>query len=239
MSSWLTPRSPPGHDDGRLPFGLVRSRVIRTGGVPGIRPSAASGMGSPRRASPMGHGRTMVRSCRASTCPMGIHLATDGADGRAPSVCATSQRRRTSPAGNSRDCAELLASDTKTPDRCYAGYWGGYGWVPFSDITGGPELALDERTFLVRGCSLESGVDVNWSLPGRQHDVGASAPCSGARIALGSVASDPDLDSTLVGGSAAFVSAVLDDPFWEAWPATANDLTCSDDPINGPSASAT
>ncbi|MGZ6273480.1 MAG: hypothetical protein ACXWM8_04200, partial [Candidatus Limnocylindrales bacterium] len=91
---------------------------------------------------------------------------------------------------------------------------------------------------LVRGCSLESGVDVNWSLPGG-NTMSELPTLLWPTDRAWFVASDPDLDSTLVGGSAALVSAVLDGPLWEAWPAAANDLTCSDDPINGPSASAT
>jgi hypothetical protein len=96
--------------------------------------------------------------------------------------------------------------------------------VPYSDLDGALELALEERTFLVRTCSVETGVEVTWRLPGGI--VGSLLPTliwPSDRAWF--VATDPDQDSTLVGGSAALVAAVLDDPSMEVWPVAANDLT--------------
>jgi hypothetical protein len=118
----------------------------------------------------------------------------------------------------------LLASYTDTADVCYAGYWDGDGLVPYSDLDGALELVLEERTFLVRNCSAGTGVEVTWRLPGGI--MGSLLPTliwPSDRAWF--VATDPDQDSTLVGGSGRLVAAVLDYPGFEVWPVAAGDRT--------------
>jgi hypothetical protein len=150
-----------------------------------------------------------------------ISLPTDTAHGPVPFV--QPPRLGALPKQQLVMLCELLAPYTKTADLCYAGYWDGDGSVQFADLDGALELALEERTFLVRSCSIRTGVDVAWRLPGGI--VGSLLPTliwPSDRAWF--VATDPDQDSTLVGGSAALVAAVLDDPSMETWPVAANDL---------------
>ena len=124
---------------------------------------------------------------------------------------------------------ELLAQSTGTPDLCYSGYWDGFGWVPYSDLAEAPALVLDQRTYLIRPCSLNTPDEAIWRVPGtdpRSEPPTVVWPSDRNWF----VASDPDLDSTLVGGSAALVAAILDDPALEAWPVAANDATSGGDP---------
>jgi hypothetical protein len=163
-----------------------------------------------------------------------ISLPVGSAAGRAPFV--QQPRLGALPQNQLAKLCELLASYTATADLCYAGYWEGDGSVPYSDLDGALELALEERTFLVRTCSIETGVEVTWRLPGGI--VGSLLPTliwPSDRAWF--VATDPDQDSTLVGGSGTLVAALLDYPGFEVWPVAAGDLTLCDDPINGPSAS--
>ncbi len=116
---------------------------------------------------------------------------------------------------------ELLATHTNTPELCFVGVWEGYGW--HDDWSASPTLRLDQRTFLVRQGPL-----------GLALAVGRGGPNGGITIVPPSliwpadrawfVASDPDLDSTYLGGSNALIEAVVTHPDLEAWRATAGDL---------------
>ena len=117
------------------------------------------------------------------------------------------------------------------PDRCFLarweGYWGGSG--PWKD---GKLLALDQRAYLVVDGPLAHAAE----LAGR-HD---------REIALAEpptllwpddrawfVATDPDLDSTYVGGAASLIEAILGDDRLETWPAAAtDDISAASDRIN-------
>jgi hypothetical protein len=128
----------------------------------------------------------------------------------------------------SRLC-ELSAKSTGTPELCFSGYWDGFGWVPYSDLTEAPELVLDQRTYLIKPCSLNKPVEAIWRVPGT--DLTSEPPTvvwPSDRTWF--IASDPDLDSTLVGGSAALVAAILDNRALEAWPVAANDAASGGDP---------
>jgi hypothetical protein len=113
---------------------------------------------------------------------------------------------------------DVLASHTGTPDGCCVGTWEGYG-SPMAEC-GGEMLDLDSRAFHVRrgplGLALEVGCTLLW-------------PEDRAWF----VASDPDLDSTYLGGSDALVSVILATPELEAWPVEPTDgITAGSDDVN-------
>jgi len=128
---------------------------------------------------------------------------------------------------------ELLATHTSTPEQCFVGVWEGYVWpATDSEWSPSPTLRLDQRTFLVRQGPL-----------GLALAVGRGGPNGGISIEPPSifwpadrawlVASDPDLDSTYLGGSNALIEAVLTHPDLEAWRATADDeVAIGSDEIN-------
>ena len=118
---------------------------------------------------------------------------------------------------------DLLRDRTTTPDRCFIGMWEGYGQGPDSAWATAPVLKLDQRTFLVRTGPIDLVPTI-----GRPESLGAMRgepptifwPADRAWF----VASDPDLDSTYVGGSNALIESLLGCPELEAWAAGADDL---------------
>lgn len=128
----------------------------------------------------------------------------------------------------------LLASHTSTPDRCFVGVWEGYGWLDWADPSGGSALALEERTFIVRGGPIETTDDVGWRHPSGPFQWEPPTivwPTDRAWF----VASDPDLDSTYLGGPAELIGAILASDALEAWPVEATDrITDDSDLINEP-----
>lgn len=128
---------------------------------------------------------------------------------------------------------ELLANHTSTPELCFVCVWEGHGWTAAdSEWAASPVVRWDERTFLVRQGPLGLALAVG---PHGAHGEINPAPPSifwpADRAWL--VASDPDLDSTYVGGSHALIETVLAHPGLEAWPATAEDLvSIGSDEIN-------
>jgi hypothetical protein len=125
---------------------------------------------------------------------------------------------------------ELLATHTSTPELCFVGVWEGYGW--HDDWSASPTLRLDQRTFLVRQGPLGLALAVGRGGPNSAISIEPPSifwPADRAWL----VASDPDLDSTYVGGSNALIEAVLTHPDLEAWRATADDLVAiGSDEIN-------
>jgi hypothetical protein len=118
---------------------------------------------------------------------------------------------------------ELLAVHTSTSDRCFVGVWEGYGWHPASEWSASPIMRLQERTFYVREGPIGLALAVAWRPT--QDAVFAEPPSifwPADRAWL--VASDPDLDSTYLGGSSALIEALLAHPDLEAWRATAEDV---------------
>jgi hypothetical protein len=125
-----------------------------------------------------------------------------------------------------RALCDLLAAHTPTPDRCFFGLWG--GWAQLQDPpavarlgsegevppiltpaeTAAPRLQLPGRDYLVMAGALDAvedlarynGADVWWSQSPNLIWPADRAWC---------VATDVDLDSTLVGGSAEAVKALL------------------------------
>jgi hypothetical protein len=128
---------------------------------------------------------------------------------------------------------ESLARATATPERCFIGIWEGYGWLDLADPGALVELRLDQRTFLVTVGPISLATRVARCGPGgRAVDETPTIlwPADHAWF----VASDPDLDSTYVGGSRALIGALLAEPGLEAWPVESTDrVTFDSDLING------
>ena len=127
---------------------------------------------------------------------------------------------------------ELLAGHTSTPDSCFVGVWEGYGWLAAAEWSGSPILRLDQRTFLVRQGPLGLALAVGWC--GANGGLVPEPPTilwPADRAWF--VASDPDLDSTYIGGSGALIESVLGHPALESWSATAGDnVAATSDLIN-------
>jgi hypothetical protein len=126
---------------------------------------------------------------------------------------------------------ELLATRTSTPDRCFVGIWEGYGWLAASDWSASPTLRLEERTFLVRGGPLGLALEVGQGAIGGRGTEPPTIFWPADRAWF--VASDPDLDSTYLGGSHGLIEAVLAHPDLESWPAAATDpVSIGSDEVN-------
>jgi hypothetical protein len=127
---------------------------------------------------------------------------------------------------------DLLATHTSTPDLSFVGVWEGYAWLADSEWSGSPTLRLDERTFLVRQGPLGLALGVGWC---RSHGVFVAEPPTilWPTDRAWFVASDPDLDSTYIGGPDALIESLMSHPDLEAWRATADDLvSIGSDEIN-------
>jgi hypothetical protein len=110
--------------------------------------------------------------------------------------------------------------------------WEGYGWLADSEWSGAPALVLDRRTFLVRSGPIGLALAVGPQGPGGPF---VAAPPTLLRPADRAwfVASDPDLDSTYVGGSDVLIESLLELPELEAWAVEADDLVAiGSDAIN-------
>ncbi len=127
---------------------------------------------------------------------------------------------------------DLLAAHTSSRDRCFVGVWKGDGWLADSEWSAAPTLKLDERTFLVRQGALGLALEVGW------RDWNGLFVAEPPTVLWPDdrawfVASDPDLDSTYVGGSNALIEALLGHPDLEGWRATADDrVDIGSDAIN-------
>lgn len=96
---------------------------------------------------------------------------------------------------------------------------------------GAAELRLEYRAFLVAEGSLATVAEMT----GKHGAFGSRLPPTLFWPADHTwfVASDPDLNSTYVGGSAALIESILTDPELESWPATPDDdVTIGSDEIN-------
>lgn len=124
-----------------------------------------------------------------------------------------------------------LAAHTRTPDDGFIGVWEGYGW-PVETWAGSEVLNLDNRRYLVRRGPLSLALDVGWEVfPGRRQSEPPNLLWPPDRAWF--VASDTDLDSTYLGGSAALIEALVGQRRLEVWPITATDhITIDSDRIN-------
>ena len=151
---------------------------------------------------------------------------------------------------------EILARHTASADQCWFGLWEGYGWVsggvalvtltsamsnktePVPPAFGpatitAPRLRLPERGYLLFEGPLAGISEMGWRMDGRlvrPQSPNLLWPNDRAWF----VASEIDLDSTFVGGSAALISEVLRDARLEAWPSSpADEVWATSDEING------
>jgi hypothetical protein len=140
-----------------------------------------------------------------------------------------------------RALCDLLGGHTADPDHCFFALWLGWGWVeggstlwrltkspadgwkssaedvpsPFS-----PEelrracLVLPGREYLLLTGPLSAALHVGDSRPLGEQSPNMFWPADRAWF----VASEIDFDSTLVGGTADLVQAILDSPALDAWP---------------------
>jgi hypothetical protein len=124
----------------------------------------------------------------------------------------------------------VLAAHTRTPDDCFIGVWEGYGW-PVETWAGPDVLDLENRGYLVPRGPLALALDIRWApVPDRRLEPpNILWPADRAWF----VASDTDLDSTYLGGSAALVDALLEQRLLEVWPVAATDhITIDSDLTN-------
>ena len=151
---------------------------------------------------------------------------------------------------------EILAGHTTTADRCWFGLWEGYGWVsggvsvdalaspgsgkhePIPPAFGRattivPRVRLPGRGYLLFEGPLAGIAEMGWWMDGRlvsPQSPNLFWPDDRAWFS----ATEIDLDSTFVGGSAALINEVLQDPRLEAWPSSPTDeVWATSDEING------
>jgi hypothetical protein len=127
------------------------------------------------------------------------------------------------PPGQLATLCTLLGAHTTTADHCFVGVWDGYGWLADSEWSAAPALVLEQRTFLVRSGPLELALAVGRQRPGGPF-VAEPSTLLWPADRTWFVASDPDLDSTYVGGSTVLIESLLHAPDLEAWPVGADDL---------------
>lgn len=152
----------------------------------------------------------------------------------------------------------VLGGHTADPDRCFFGVWIGWAWVH-----GGGRIRLvfsddpDARSKAAEATGAFSAEELTLrrlTLPGRDYvtlagplsAVGEIGDPSGVRgfephspnlfwpaDHAWCVASEIDFDSTLIGGSAKLIQAILDTPELDTWPVGPDDsLACDADQVN-------
>jgi len=152
------------------------------------------------------------------------------AAGRLPPHAAPPDTNGLDPDGLAALC-DVLAAHTRTPTDCFIGVWDGYGW-PVETWTGPDVLDLENRSYLVRRGPLALALDIGWSVsPDRRQVLPPNIVWPADRAWF--VASDTDLDSTYLGGSATLIQMLLQHGGLEVWPVAATDLITIDaDRIN-------
>jgi hypothetical protein len=135
---------------------------------------------------------------------------------------------------------EMLGRHTTTPEMCYFGVWEGFGWTsmvegpaapadPAAPVPPAARLELPERSYLLFSGPLSAVGEVGWAWTnGFDGDTGFNQESPSIMWPADQswfVATEVDLDSTFVGGSAALVGELLADARLEAWPASATDPT--------------
>lgn len=151
------------------------------------------------------------------------------------------------------DLLEVLAGFTDAGVDCYHALWEGWGWLDGrgvrylvaegsppaphpppalpEDVLAGPRLVLPERAYLLFRGLLEASRRMGDDLGGRFRPQSPNLLWPEDRSWC--VATEIDLDSTLVAGPQALVDAVLAHPGLEAWPVGPDDdLTREGDRVN-------
>lgn len=134
------------------------------------------------------------------------------------------------PPGSLATLLGVLTAHTSAPERCYIGLWEGYGWLDPGDLAWEAELALDQRTYLVRHGPIHEASRVGWHWPNggfSQEPPTLIWPVDRAWF----VAGDVDLDSTYVGGTAALATALLEHPALEGWSVESSDRVSIDSDV--------
>lgn len=109
---------------------------------------------------------------------------------------------------------EILAAHTSDPEHCVMGLWDGWGWIDCGDDV--PRADLGSRTYLLYEGPVSAAVDMGdrgegWFFP-------QSPNLWWPRDRAWCVATDVDLDSTYVGGSARLIADLTSGPRLEALP---------------------
>ncbi len=146
---------------------------------------------------------------------------------------------------------DVLAKHTRTPGRCWFCLWDGYGWIsgspsvsvlgdpaPIPPVFGpatlsAPRVGLPERAYLLFEGPLGAASDMGWWGANGELVTPQSPNLFWPDDRAWCVATEIDLDSTFVGGSAALIDDVLRDDRLEAWPSHLTDpVSASSDLIN-------
>lgn len=133
-------------------------------------------------------------------------------------------------------CA-MLATNTRSPDDCVFCLWDGYGLLHGSpavaimssfgnasdvppavedDVRDGPRVRLPGRDYLLLTGPLTAAGDLDWNLMPSLVDC-QSPNLFWPKDVAWCVATEIDYDSTLVGGSAELIDAILRSPELESW----------------------
>lgn len=140
---------------------------------------------------------------------------------------------------------DTLARHTGATDRCWFCLWEGFGWIHGSpavaimgspgpvppafppEVINGPRVRLPGRDYLLFSGPLEAAAGMGWQVSADWFDPQSPNlfwPDERAWL----VATEIDLDSTYVGGSADLVDALLADERLEAWRARPTDPISDD-----------
>lgn len=143
---------------------------------------------------------------------------------------------------------DLLTGHTATPNHCYFCLWEGWGWIWGSPAVLGPDgpippafspeewnrprVHLPSRDYLLLVGPLSAALQIGWRPTAHRFDP-QSPNLFWPSDQAWCVASEIDLDSTLVGGTPELVDAILDSPTFDAWPIQPDDsLAAATDLVN-------
>lgn len=118
---------------------------------------------------------------------------------------------------------EVLAAHTSTAEQCYFGLWEGWGWIgALGDAVGeGPWLELSGRRYLLFEGPVGAATELGDSGDGYFFPQSPNLWWPQDRVWC--VATDVDLHSTYVGGSARLVQDLAGEPHLEVLPAQLSD----------------
>jgi hypothetical protein len=109
---------------------------------------------------------------------------------------------------------QVLADHTATAGRCWFGLWEGWGWLPVKSPPSA-RLRLPQRDYLMLQGPVAAATELGrWPTP--DWFIPQSPNLFWPQDRAWFVASEIDFDSTLVGGSAELVAALLGDQLLEA-----------------------
>jgi hypothetical protein len=107
---------------------------------------------------------------------------------------------------------EVLRHHTADAASCFFALWTGWGWIGPS----GPRLELPDRDYVLLAGPLSAATNI--SNPGWMNPLVAQSPnLLWPADQAWCLASEIDFDSTLIGGTADLIGAILDAPGLDAW----------------------